>query len=109
MVPFNDQLISLKQFDKRTPGKFKPEFVGNGQICLNSKVYHIWNDTGGKTSCKGVQKRKTRLVREDFLSVMETQKAKQFENAGFIKETDSTTGQPTIKIYPQTKQGLRKK
>ena len=44
MVPFQDEIISLKQFDKRTPGKFKPEFVGNGQLCLNSKVYHIWND-----------------------------------------------------------------
>ena len=46
MVLFNDQLISLKQFDKRVPGKFKPEFVGNGQICIYFTVYHTWNDTG---------------------------------------------------------------
>ena len=31
-VPFKDRMISLKQFDKHTPGKFKPEFIGNGQI-----------------------------------------------------------------------------
>ena len=30
MVPFIDRMISLKQFDKRTPGEFKPEFIGNG-------------------------------------------------------------------------------
>ena len=58
MVPFKDHMISLKQFDKRTPGNFKPEFVGNGQTCLNSKVYHIWNDTDEKTSCKGLQEKK---------------------------------------------------
>ena len=38
MAPFQDEIISVKQFDKRTPGKFKPEFVRNGQLCLNSKV-----------------------------------------------------------------------
>ena len=106
MVPFQDEIISLKQFDKRTPGKFKPEFVGNGQLCLNSKVFHIWNDEDEKTSCKGIQKRRNRLLRDDFLSVIETQKAKVFTNAGFIKETDSITGQPSIKTYTQTKQGL---
>ena len=44
MIPFQDGVISLKQFDKRTPGKFKPEFIGHGQLCLNSKVFHIWNE-----------------------------------------------------------------
>ena len=106
MVSLQDQLISLKQFDKRTPGKFKAEFERNGQICLNSKVYHIWNDEDEKTSCKGVQKRRNRLLRDDFLGVIETQKPKQFTNAGFIKEIDATTGQPSIKTYTQTKQGL---
>ena len=107
MVPFHDEImISLKQFDKCTPGKFKPEFIGNGQLCLNSQEYHIWNDEEEKISCKGVQKRRNRLLREDFLSVIETQKAKVFTNAGFIKETDSITGRPSIKTYTQTKQGL---
>ena len=106
MVPFQDEIISLKQFDKRTPGKFKPEFVGNGQLCLNSKVFHIWNDEDEKTSCKGIQNRRNHLLWDDFLSVIETQKAKVFTNAGSIKETDSITGQPSIKTYTQTKQGL---
>ena len=29
---FQDGVLSLKQFDKRTPGKFKPEFIGYGQL-----------------------------------------------------------------------------
>ena len=50
--------------------------------------------------------RRNHLLRDDFLSVIETQKAEVFTNAGFIKETDSITGQPSIKTYTQTKQGL---
>ena len=42
-------------------------------------------------------------MRDDFLSVIETQKEKQFENAGFIMEDDSITAQPSIKTYRQTK------
>ena len=45
--------ISIGQWDKRTPGKFKPEFVGDGIICLNSKVYH-----------KKVSRQQKRVVRE---------------------------------------------
>ena len=106
MVPFQDQMISLKQFDQRTPGKFKPEFVGIGQVVLNSKVYQIWSADDEKTSCKGIQKRRNHLLRDDFLDVIKTQKAREFTNAGFIKEIDSITGQPSIKTYTQTKQGL---
>ena len=56
MVSFKDRMISLKQFDKRTPGKFKSEFIGNGQICLNSKVYHAWNDTDEKLAVRACKK-----------------------------------------------------
>ena len=38
--------------------------------------------------------------------MIETQKAKQFKNTGYIEKNDSTTGQPSIKTYTQTKQGL---
>ena len=62
-IEFNGKTIPFKQYDKRTPGKYKPEFIGIGMICLNSKVYHCWSDKLDKngeiitkTSCKGVQK-----------------------------------------------------
>ena len=41
---------------------------------------------------KGMMKRRNHLLREDFLSVIETQKAKVFTNADIIKETDSVSG-----------------
>ena len=103
MVPFKDQMILLKQFDQRTQEKFKPELVGNGQICLNSKVYHTWNDTDEKTRCNGVQKRRNHLVCDDFLSVIETQKAKQFENAGSLRRMTVLQDSRALK-HTQTKQ-----
>ena len=63
IINFQGYLISKKQYEKRTPGKFKEEFNGIGMICLNAKVYHIWSDKVNndgdfltKTSCKGIKK-----------------------------------------------------
>ena len=75
-------------------------------LCLNSKVYHIWRlDKDGKlvykTSCKGVQQKRNQVLKEHFLSVIESQKPCRFENAGFIKNN-----QGTILTYTQEKQGL---
>ena len=108
-INFNGHTITLKDYDKRTPGKYKEEFNGVGMICLNSKVYHIWSDkinpkTGkvyAKTSCKGVQKRRNELVREDFLSIIKDPNMKHFiENAGFIMDGLET------RTYTQLKKGL---
>ena len=57
-IDFEGFKIPFKQWDKRTPGKYKAEFEGEGMIALNSKVNHIWGrDKDGneitKTSCKG--------------------------------------------------------
>ena len=105
-VDFEGTYVPFNQFDKRTPGKFKPEFIGDGMTCLNSKVYHIWGlDKDGKlvhkTSCKGVQQKRNEVLKEHFLHVIKTQKPCRFENAGFIKNTHGT-----ILTYTQEKQGL---
>ena len=62
LMNFKGHTITQKQYDKRTPGKYKEEFNGIGMVCLNSKVYHILaEEVDGKiltkTSCKGVQKK----------------------------------------------------
>ena len=64
MINFQGYLISKKQYEKRSPGKFKEEFNGIGMICLNAKVYHIWSDQVNhdgdfltKTSWNGKQKK----------------------------------------------------
>ena len=90
-MQFGEHTITRKQYDKRTPGKYKEEFSGIGMCCLNSKVYHIWSDkivdgvALSKTSCKGVQKKRNNLVKDDFLSIIQNP-TKEFliENAGFI-------------------------
>ena len=70
-------------------------------------VYHIWSDKVvngkvlAKTSCKGVQKKRNELVREDFLSIIENPTQKHLvENAGFIRDGLET------RTYIQTKRGL---
>ena len=108
LVEFEGRTIPFKQYDKRTPGKYKPEFEGSGIACLNSKVYHCWSDNLDKdgkiitkTSCKGVQKRRNELFKQDFLDMIKNPcQSHTVENAGFIREgTDILT-------YTQTKKGL---
>ena len=103
-VEFDGQTITLKQYDKRTPGKFKPEFVGDGMISLNSKVYHCWcHDPGcdDKTSCKGVQQGRNLLVKDDFLGVLDNPRNRHMvQNSGFIRHDDE------IRTYTQEKKGL---
>ena len=101
------QQIPFCQWDKRTPGKYKQEFEGVGMICLNSKVYHIWSDKLDekgelitKTSCKGTQKKRNELVKQNFLDILETRKPHYVENAGFIRDGLDT------KTYTQNKKGL---
>ena len=102
-VKLDGKDIPYSQWDKRTPGKFKAEFVGRGMICLNSKVYCIWSDDDVKSSCKGAQKKRNELIKDHFLDVLTTQKPKNVENAGFMKTGSSNS---TIKTYTQKKKGL---
>ena len=72
-------------------------------ICLNSKVYHIWTDdpSVSKTSCKGVNKKRNELVKDDFLNIINNPRTVHMvENAGFIRDGLDT------KTYTQSKRGL---
>ena len=108
---FNEKIITNAQYQKRTPGLYKPEFEGRGMICLNSKVYHVYKDDEHecsehckkdceKTSCKGIQKRRNKLTKQDLKKVLTSQQPALFENAGFIRDGTDT------KTYIQTKKGL---
>ena len=73
--------------------------------CLNSKVYHIWKKLPdgtiiSKVSCKGTQKSRNDLEKEQFSSVLDTQEPLYVENSGFIKDN------LTLKTYIQQKVGL---
>ena len=104
-IEFKGQTITLAE-DKRTPGKFKTEFGGDGMICLNSKVYHKWGkDKDGtvntKTSAKGCQKKGNEFLKSHFLGSLDTKEHHVVENVGFIKDNQGTT-----KTYTQKKRGL---
>ena len=100
-IDFQDKQVTLKQYDKRTPGKFKIEFQGEGMACPNSKTYIIWNSLKSKISCKGTQQKRNLLLKEYFESVLFTQKPHKVENAGFIRGKDGV-----IKTYTQIKTGM---
>ena len=106
-MEFKGHTIQISQYEKRTPGKYKEEFNGIGMICLNSKLYHIWTDKYKdgelitKTLCKGIQKKRNELTRDDFLSMLKNpRKQHTVENAGFIRDGLET------RTYTQTKKGL---
>ena len=83
-ILFEGHEISIALWDKPTPGKFKPEFVGKGMTCINYKVYHIWGtDKEGKliakTSCKETQQKRNELLKEHFVNVLNTQQPHSVE------------------------------
>ena len=56
-----------EKYDNRTAGLFKTEFVGDGMVCLSSKLYYCLAEPyyclpkpnqNDKLSSKGVQKKK---------------------------------------------------
>ena len=82
-----------KIYDNRTAGLFKTEFVGDGMICLCSKLYYcLWDskkskevqNKGDKYSCKGVQKSNNKglLNYNNFKTVLRTNDILQCENKG---------------------------
>ena len=117
-IPTLDEPITMKQFDRRAPGKFKIEFQWVGMACLNSKVYHTWGEdlperaglayTGPgktKTSCKGVQQRRNDLQYEHFIRGLCSGHSEKFTNAGFVRVDDDMDG-TSLKTYTQEKVGL---
>ena len=87
-------MITRKEHDRRTPGKFKEEYRGVGMACINSKTYIIWqaiNPQGfskAKSSAKSVQQKRNHLAREHFLGVLTTKEPKMVENSGFIRNKE---------------------
>ena len=97
--------------DKRTPGKFKKEYQGNGIIALASKCYYCLpnelDDNAPKISAKGVQKRRNNdmLTFDNFKKVMTNGETIPAINVGFrlIKNESQI---PEMLTYECTKTGL---
>ena len=73
--------LVLDKSQKRTPGLFKEEWVGDGMVCLNSKTYFGWGkDT--KCSQKGLSK-KNKFGKETWMSVLFDEVIMSGTNMGF--------------------------
>ena len=93
---------ATKAFEKRTPGKFKFEFWGDGIVALCSKTYICFGDKETKLSCKGLQKKRNleKLTKESYLKVLKSQQAGCGVNKGFR----AVGGK--VYTYEQTRFGL---
>jgi hypothetical protein len=92
------------KFDLRRPAIFKLEKVGIATVALNSKCYYVQSEdnedgTSGKDkmAVKGANLHLNKLNLGDFSDVLNTKKAKEGVNRGFIQEKG------TIFTYKQDK------
>jgi hypothetical protein len=88
------------QYDKRTPGLFKKEFVGDEMIGLCAKTYIVKRGDETKFSCKGINKSRVKSPYSIFKTVLETRKTIEAENAGFQVK------QKGIATYTQERKGF---
>lgn len=86
--------------DRRTPGLFKEEFIGDGIVALNSKTYYCWKGEDSKYSTKGISKKLNVPTKEQFLGVLSTKQSVSGINKGFIKKDND------IYTYSQLRTGL---
>ena len=105
--------LAADKFSERTPGLFKPEFVGTSGVWLTAKCYLVQNEEEmytnkeNKYSCKGVSKKQNDMcfkrykdVRDIFQNMSELQEVDKAINKGFrVHEQGMMT-------YEQNKLGL---
>ena len=64
--------LPTDKFNERTPGLFKPEFVGTRGVWLTAKCYLVQNEANeNKYSCKGVSKKHNDLHFQHYKDVLD--------------------------------------
>ena len=65
--------LATDKFSERTPGLFKPEFVGTRGVWLTAKCYLVQNEAlnTNKYSCKGVSKQNNNLYFQRYKDVLD--------------------------------------
>ena len=94
--------ITLKNYEKRTPGLFKVETIKDKSICLCSKMY-ICSDLSEeniKFSTKGIQKAGNEISFKKFENVLFGDKKDTATNTGFRMINGF------MKTYTQERKGL---
>ena len=87
------------EFSKRTPGLFKPEFIGSKMIALTAKCYFAEGKNDTKYSCKGISKQQNDLNWKRYMNVLQGYLDKA-QNTGFRIHDQG------IVTYSQNKLGL---
>ena len=75
--------VATDELSKRTPGLFKPEFVGKRSLCLTARSYFVQdqNKIGeNKYSCKGVSKKHNDLYFGRYKDVLDVFLKTRIEN-----------------------------
>ncbi len=88
--------------EKRTPLLFKYEYTCDYLYALNCKTYHAGclDNTPPKFSTKGISKRHSDLVSNDFKDVLESQTPKKGKNISFCSKDSN------MYTYKQERVGL---
>ena len=65
--------VATGKFSERTPGLFKPEFVGTRGVWLTAKCYLVQNEAlnENKYSCKGVSQKHNDLHFQRYKNVLD--------------------------------------
>ena len=68
---WQEKLLATDKFSERTPGLFKPDFVGTRGVWLTAKCYLVQNEARiNKYSCKGVSKKHNDLYFQRYKDVL---------------------------------------
>ena len=93
--------IASDKYSERTPGIFKPEFVGARGVFLTAKCYIVQNNAGvDKFSCKGVSKKQNDMTFQRYKNCLFESTLDKASNTGFRMHDQG------IVTYSQKKLGL---
>ena len=85
--------LATDKFSERTPGLFKPEFLGTRGVWLTEKCYLVQNETNEKKyGCKGVLKKHNGLIFQRYKNVLDvflkTRRDSELEGRDIDKATN---------------------
>ena len=106
--------LATDKFSKRTPGLFKPEFVGIRGVLLTAKCYLVQSEAlnENKYSCKGVSQKHNGLYLQRYKNVLDvflkTRRDSELEEKGIDKAkiVGLRVYYQSVVTYEQNKLGL---
>ena len=91
--------LATDRYSKKTPGLFKPEFIGVKMMALTAKCYFCEGKQGTKYSCKGISKKQNDMTWKRYVQAFQ----------GYLdkaKNTDFRIHEQGVVTYEQNKLGL---